>query len=99
VLSTVIVIIFYIEKEIEFLFGTRASKFSRVVYVFAIMLGATGGIEILFGFLDLFNALVVAPNMICVLLLSPLVAKLTEEFFSSENYYLKDKKSRKTKAD
>jgi AGCS family alanine or glycine:cation symporter len=92
VLSTVIVIIFYIEKEIEFLFGTKASKFSRFVYVCAIMLGATGGIEILFDFLDLFNAFVVAPNMICVLVLSPLVVRLTEEFFSSEKYYLKDKK-------
>jgi AGCS family alanine or glycine:cation symporter len=95
VLSTVIVIIFYIEKEVEFLLGTKASKFSRAVYICAIMLGATGGIEILFSFLDLFNAFVVAPNMICVLALSPLVVKLTEEFFAGEKYYLKDKRDLK----
>jgi AGCS family alanine or glycine:cation symporter len=92
VLSTIIAIIWYGEKMVEFFFGGNIvlAKISRVVYVLAIMLGAVGGLELILAVLDLFNGLIIIPNIVTILILSPLVAKLTKEYFSSKDYYLKD---------
>jgi AGCS family alanine or glycine:cation symporter len=56
------------------------------------MLGAFFGVEAILAVLDLTNALIILPNLITILILSPLVAKLTKEYFSIERYYLKDVK-------
>jgi AGCS family alanine or glycine:cation symporter len=90
VLSSIIAVIWYGEKLVEFFFDTRISKFSRIAYVLSILLGAVGGLELIIAVLDLTNALIILPNMITVLVLSPLVVKLTKEYFSSDKYYLKD---------
>jgi AGCS family alanine or glycine:cation symporter len=54
------------------------------------MLGSFFGVEAILAALDLTNALIILPNLITILVLSPLVAKLTKEYFSSDQYYLKD---------
>jgi AGCS family alanine or glycine:cation symporter len=90
-LSSIIAVIWYGEKLVEFFFDTRLSKYSRVVYVLSILLGALGGLEAILAVLDLTNALIILPNMITVLVLSPLVARLTREFFTSKDFYLKGK--------
>ncbi|MDR1074424.1 MAG: alanine:cation symporter family protein [Treponema sp.] len=58
----------------------------------SVMLGAFFGVEAILAVLDLTNALIILPNLITILILSPLVAKLTKEYFSIERYYLKDVK-------
>lgn len=83
VLSTIIVIVFYGEKQAEYLFGTTFSKVMRVVYLIAIFLGAYGGIEFLYQFLDLFLACVIIPNMIGLVLLSNEVKDLKDDFFKN----------------
>jgi AGCS family alanine or glycine:cation symporter len=90
VLSSIIAVIWYGEKQVEFFFNTRISKYTRVIYTLSIMLGAFFGLEAILTVLDLANALIILPNMITVLLLSPLVVKLTKEYFSGDQYYLKD---------
>jgi AGCS family alanine or glycine:cation symporter len=92
VFSTIIAIIWYGEKQVEFFFGGNIvlAKVSRIVYVLAIMLGAIGGLELILAVLDLFNGIIIIPNMITLLILSPLVVKLTNEYFSGKDYYLKD---------
>ncbi|MDR3114916.1 MAG: amino acid carrier protein [Treponema sp.] len=89
-LSSIIAVIWYGEKLVEFFFNTRISKYTRIIYTLSIMLGAFFGLEAILAVLDLANALIILPNMITVLLLSPLVAALTKEYFSSPLYYLKD---------
>lgn len=83
VLSTVIVIAYYGEKQAEYLFGTRFSKVMRIIYMASIVLGAYGGIEFLYQFLDLLLGLVIIPNMIGLLLLSSEVKELKDEFFNN----------------
>lgn len=50
-----------------------------------------GGLEFLYQFLDFFLALVILPNMIALIALSGEVRDLKNEFFTGEQYYLRDK--------
>ncbi len=90
VLSTVIVIIFYGEKQAEFLFGIKFSKVMRFVYLGSILVGAIGGAKQIWQFLDILMAMIIIPNIVAILFLSKEVVELKEEFFSSSDFYLKD---------
>ncbi|KDN59489.1 sodium:alanine symporter family protein [Exiguobacterium sp. AB2] len=90
VLSTIIVIIFYGSRQAEYLFGLKADFFMKIVYIASIVIGAIGGAQVIWNFLDLMLAMILIPNMIAVLLLSGEVKRLTTEFFTSEKYYKKD---------
>ncbi len=92
VVSTLIVSIFYGEKQAEFLFGLGFSKFMRHIYLLAIIIGSVGGAKILWQFLDILLAAIIFPNMLALVLLHNEVVKLTKEFFTSYKYYLKRKK-------
>jgi AGCS family alanine or glycine:cation symporter len=89
-LSSIIAVIWYGEKLVEFFFNTKVSKYTRAIYTLSIMLGAFFGLEAILAVLDLTNALIILPNIVTVLVLSPLIVKLTREYFSSDQYYLKD---------
>ena len=95
VLSTIIVIAFYGEKQAEFLFGSKFAKVWKFVYILAILGGVTGSLKFLYDFTDFFLAIIIIPNMIAVVLLAPKVRKLTKEFFNTPGkYYLADKESK-----
>ncbi|MDU6878127.1 alanine/glycine:cation symporter family protein [Clostridium tepidum] len=87
VLSTIIVIVYYCEKQAEALFGLAFSKVIRVVCLAAIIYGAIGKLEFLFALLDILLALVVIPNMIGVIAMRNEIKELKEEFFSNPKYY------------
>lgn len=97
VVSTIMVVIFYGVKQAEFLFGRLAGHVIKFAYLAAIIIGAAGGAKAIWGFLDLALAFILVPNVIALLLLSRKVKALYTEFFTSEQYYLKDKG--KTKQD
>lgn len=82
--ATIITIIYYGEKQAEYLFGLKFSKVMRYVYLASIFIGAVGGLKILWQFLDILLAMIVIPNMISVVLLSKDVKELLKEFFSNE---------------
>lgn len=90
VLSTIVVIIFYGSRQAEYLFGLTAGRIMKAVYIVSIVIGAIGGAQMIWNFLDLMLAMILIPNMIAVLLLSGEVKRLTTEFFTSEKYYKKD---------
>lgn len=87
VLSTIIVIAYYGEKQAEYLFGTKFSKVMRIVYLAAIIMGVYGGLESIYNFLDLMLGIVIIPNMIGLLMLSGEVKDLKDEFFSNPKYF------------
>lgn len=91
VFSTVTVVIFYGARQAEFLFGLWAGKVIKVVYIISIIVGAIGGATFLWSLLDLTLFFVVLPNLIAVLLLSPKIIELYNEFFhTKDKYYKKD---------
>lgn len=91
VVSTIYVILFYGERLAEYLFGKTFSLIMRYVYLGACFVGAIGGLQFVWIFLDFLFGLSVIPNMIGVIGLSGVVAAQTQEFFTSKDYYLKDK--------
>lgn len=90
VISTIIVQVFYGEKQCEFFFGTKISKVLKIFYILAILVGALGRLETVFGFLDLILGITILPNMIGLILMSNQVVTLKKEFFSNSKYYLKN---------
>nr|MBF0686006.1 sodium:alanine symporter family protein [Pseudomonas sp.] len=70
------------EKCWEFLVGTKAILPFRVVWVLAVPFGAVAQLEFAWLLADTLNGLMAIPNLISLLLLSPVVVKLTKEYFA-----------------
>ena len=83
VISTIIVVIFFGEKQAEYLFGIRFSKVMRGVYLAAIMAGSLIELEFLYQFLDILLASIVVPNMIGMVLMAGQVKEMKDEFLNS----------------
>lgn len=74
---------FYGEKCVGFFFGTKALIPYRVLWIIAIYFGATADLGFIWLLADTLNAMMAIPNLIALALLSPIVFKLTKEFFAS----------------
>ena len=72
---------FYGEKSAQFLFGDKAIKPFRIAWVLAIPLGAVAQLEFIWLVADTLNALMAIPNLIALILLSPVVFKLSKAYF------------------
>ena len=73
---------FYSEKCVEYLIGERGIKPFRVLWIMAVPVGATASLDFIWLIADTLNALMAIPNLIALILLSPVVFKLTKEHFS-----------------
>jgi len=73
---------FYSEKCVAYLIGERGIKPFRVLWILAIPVGATANLEFIWLLADTLNALMALPNLIALILLSPVVFKLTKDYFS-----------------
>jgi len=74
----------YGEKCVEYLLGVRAITPFRVLWIIAVPIGATANLSFIWLVADTLNALMALPNLIALLLLSPVVFKLTKEYFAKE---------------
>ena len=74
---------FYSEKCVEFLLGVKSILPFRILWCLAVPLGAVADLGFIWLLADTLNALMAIPNLIALLLLSPLVFKLTKEFFDN----------------
>ena len=75
---------FYGEKCVEFLFGTRAIKPFRVLWILAVPLGAVLTLDFVWLVADTLNALMALPNLIAIVALSPVVFRLTRDYFECQ---------------
>ena len=82
--TTIIGWSFYSEKCAQFLFGEKSNFPFRLIWVVVIPIGTLPGIDLgsLWLVADTLNALMAIPNLIALLLLSPVVFKLTKLYFS-----------------
>lgn len=82
--TTIIGWSFYGEKCTQFLFGERSNVPFRLLWVLAIPLGTLPGVDLnsLWLIADTLNAMMAIPNLIALLLLSPVVFKLTRDYFN-----------------
>ncbi len=70
----------YGTKAWEYLFGTKSAVIYKVVFVVVIIFGAVMTSSLAWDISDTFNGLMMIPNLIGVLVLSPLVYKLTKNY-------------------
>lgn len=68
----------------EYLFGHKAVIPYAVIFALVTIVGATVDGGLLWSITDTLNGLMAVPNLIAVALLSPVVFKLTKEFFAKE---------------
>jgi AGCS family alanine or glycine:cation symporter len=75
---------FYGEKCVEYLFGIRSIIPFRIFWVIAIPIGAISQLNFIWLLADTLNALMALPNLLALLLMSPVVFKLTRDYFSAQ---------------
>lgn len=73
----------YGEKCVQYFFGVKAIMPFRVLWVIVVPIGAIGSLEFIWLLADTMNALMAIPNLIALVLLSPVVIKLTRQYFAS----------------
>ncbi|MCG6539627.1 sodium:alanine symporter family protein [Pseudomonas sp. KSR10] len=73
---------YYGEKCWEFLVGTKAIWPFRIIWVLAVPFGAIAQLDFAWLLADTLNGLMAIPNLVALLLLSPVVVKLTKEYFA-----------------
>jgi len=72
---------YYGERCAEFLFGIRVIFPYRMFWLAAIMVGALGKLEFIWLLADVLNGLMAITNLIALVVLSPVVFKLTRDYF------------------
>ena len=80
--STVLGWSHYGTKAFEYLFGTKATIYYKVVFVVFILMGATMNLDLAWDLSDTFNGLMAIPNLIGVVALSGLVRKITKNYIA-----------------
>lgn len=79
--TTLIAWSYYGDRAVDYLFGSRAVSGYRIIYVGTVMLGALRPLDDVINFCDALNGLMAIPNLIALVVLAPVVAKLTKEYF------------------
>ena len=74
---------YYGEKCWEYLVGTVSEKPFRILWTIAVFFGATLSLDFAWLVADTLNALMAIPNLISLLLLSPVIVSLSREYFAS----------------
>ena len=84
-LSTVLTWALYGTRCIEYLLGYKASKIYQVVFCLFACIAGTVEFSLAWDIADTLNGLMAIPNLIALALLSPVVIKLSKEYFSQLN--------------
>ena len=80
--STVLTWALYGARSIEYLLGTKAILPYQVIFCIFMVVGTVIKLDLAWAIADTLNGLMALPNLIAVLLLSPVVFKLTREHFA-----------------
>ena len=69
------------EKAFEYIFGTHKYNMAyRIIFSLVVFVGATTTLQVVWNFSDIANALMAIPNLICLLVMSKVIAKEVERF-------------------
>ena len=81
--STILGWSLYGTRCVEFLFGAKARRPYQILFCLLIVVGAVTELDLVWTIADVLNGFMAIPNLIAVLLLSPVVLKLTREHFKA----------------
>lgn len=78
--STIVGWYFFGEQNVKYLFGTKALNSYRVVVMGFVVLGSTLQVNLVWELADMFNGLMVLPNLIALIGLAKVVSMALEDF-------------------
>jgi len=75
---------YYGEKCWEYLVGTKSEKPYRLLWTAFVLVGAVTHLDFVWLVADTLNAFMAFPNLVSLMLLSPVVAKVTKDYFDRQ---------------
>jgi AGCS family alanine or glycine:cation symporter len=75
---------YYGEKSVQYLFGLKIIPYYKIIWVVSVFVGTVLSLDFVWLLADTLNAMMAIPNLIGLLLLSPVVFKLTSTYFKSK---------------
>jgi AGCS family alanine or glycine:cation symporter len=81
--TTIIGWSYYSERSLQYLFGTSIIMPFRAVWSLAAIVGATVKLGFIWLLADTLNAMMAIPNLVALIVLSPIVFAVTKEFFDT----------------
>jgi AGCS family alanine or glycine:cation symporter len=82
-LSTVLAWALYGTRCIEYLFGHKATRIYQVIFCLFACIAGTVKLDLAWAIADTLNGLMAIPNLVGLAFLSPVVVKLTKEYFAN----------------
>ena len=79
--STVLTWGLYGTRCMEYLFNYKAAKVYQIIFCGVMIIGGVIKLQLAWNIADTLNGLMAIPNLVALLLLSPVVVKLTKEYF------------------
>lgn len=80
--STIIAWSYYGTRAVNYLFGEKYIKPYRYIYALFVFFGCIWGIDLVWHFVDMVITFMTIPNLIALLLLSPVVISETKKYFA-----------------
>lgn len=91
-ISTIISWYFFGEQNVKYLFGKKGLGVYRVLVLFCVAIGPSLNVAMVWAMADMFNALMVLPNLVALLILSGIVIKVLNDYEENEEKIDKKKK-------
>ncbi|MFT5697588.1 MAG: AGCS family alanine or glycine:cation symporter [Desulforhopalus sp.] len=82
--STILGWCYYGEKSIEYLFGVKSILPYRIVFILFIGVGAVMKLSLVWNISDTLNGLMAIPNLIGLIMLTPVVVSETKKYFENK---------------
>ncbi len=79
--STIISWSYYGTRAVQYLFGEKAIKPYYYFYSLFVLLGAVGGLDLVWSFVDMVITFMTIPNLIGLILLAPVMKKEVDKYF------------------
>jgi AGCS family alanine or glycine:cation symporter len=81
--STILGWSYYGEQGAEYLFGVKSNVPYRIIYVIVCFLGTAVPLGMVWDLADALNGLMIIPNLIAILLLSPVIVQETKKYLNN----------------
>ena len=80
VFSTILGWSYYGEKAIEYLLGKKAIVPYKILWVIFVFVGSVFSLNLVWNLSDIFNGLMAIPNLIALIILSPVIVSETKKY-------------------
>ena len=85
--STLIGWSYYGEKAMEYLFSEKVIFPYRVIFTIIVAVGCLVDLDLVWGISDIFNGLMALPNLIAILILTPVIVKESNKYLNDNEFY------------